>query len=183
MNVVTRRQALSMLCRSLPAFFLVQQTSRTQLTSAADSHPAVIRTSRGAHMEQTRTASQSMNPFRLPNTVIPMRYDLRLEPDLTTYTFTGRETVALSVMEATSEVVFNAAELQIAEASIEGDAGRRQPGTIELTNRRNVVAFGSKRRFNPVRGGCISHLRVRSTTSYAASIAAPIMIRTGRRAH
>jgi len=132
MNVVTRRQALSMLCRSLPAFFLVQQTSRTQLTSAADSHPAVIRTSRGAHMEQTRTASQSMNPFRLPNTVIPTRYDLRLEPDLTTYTFAGRETVALSVMEATSEVVFNAVELQIAEASIEGDGGRRQPGTIEL---------------------------------------------------
>ena len=132
MNVVTRRQALSMLCRSLPAFFLVQQTSRTQLTSAADSHPAVIRTARGAHMEQTRTASQSMNPFRLPNTVIPTRYDLRLEPDLTTYTFTGRETVALSVMEATSEVVFNAVELQIAEASIEGDGGRRQPSTIEF---------------------------------------------------
>ena len=35
-------------------------------------------------------------------------------------------------MEATSEVVFNAVELQIAEASIEGNGGRRQPGTIEF---------------------------------------------------
>lgn len=71
-------------------------------------------------MEQASTA-QSTNPYRLPQTVVPSRYDIRLEPDLATFTFMGRETVALSVAEATSDIVLNAAELEIVEAGVERD--------------------------------------------------------------
>ena len=38
-----------------------------------------------------------MDPYRLPRTIVPGRYDLRLEPDLTTLTFRGVETVAITV--------------------------------------------------------------------------------------
>jgi len=31
-----------------------------------------------------------MDPYRLPRTVVPSRYDLRLEPDLANDTFAGR---------------------------------------------------------------------------------------------
>ena len=72
-----------------------------------------------------------MDPYRLPRHVRPTRYDLRLEPDLTTLTFAGEETVTLDVREATSEIVLNAVELSIGEAAITnargGDARR---GTV-----------------------------------------------------
>jgi puromycin-sensitive aminopeptidase len=56
----------------------------------------------------------SSNPYRLPRQVIPHRYDLTLEPDLAEARFTGRVTIAVEVMEETSEVVLNAHELEIA---------------------------------------------------------------------
>lgn len=83
-------------------------------------------------MEQP-SMTQPINPYRLPLTIIPTRYDLRLEPDLTAFTFSGRETVTLTVMEATSDIVVNAAELQISEATLEkeGSTDRRQAASVE----------------------------------------------------
>ena len=43
-----------------------------------------------------------MDPYRLPRSVVPSRYDLRLEPDLTTLTFRGEETIAVTVDEPPS---------------------------------------------------------------------------------
>ena len=54
-----------------------------------------------------------MDPYRLPRVVIPTRYDIRLEPDLTTLTFRGEETIAVSIEEPVGEVVLNAVELAI----------------------------------------------------------------------
>ena len=59
-----------------------------------------------------------MDPYRLPRTVVPSRYDLRLEPDLTAFTFAGEVTIALSVNEATSEVFLNAIELSLDRAEV-----------------------------------------------------------------
>ncbi len=70
-----------------------------------------------------------MDPYRLPRHVVPTRYDLRLEPDLATASFTGSEIVTLAVTETTSEIVLNAAELGITEASISGDGGQSLRGT------------------------------------------------------
>jgi puromycin-sensitive aminopeptidase len=70
-----------------------------------------------------------VDPYRLPRTVVPTRYELRLEPDLVTHTFDGEETVAVSVTEATAEVVLNTAELAITEVAADNDAGVRVRGT------------------------------------------------------
>jgi puromycin-sensitive aminopeptidase len=49
---------------------------------------------------------------------VPTRYDLRLAPDLTAFTFDGEETIAVTVTEPVSEIWLNAAELTISEATI-----------------------------------------------------------------
>src|SRR5271165_2424732 len=57
-----------------------------------------------------------MDRYRLPRNVVPTRYDLRLEPDLTSFTFAGEVIIALKVNEATSEVFLNAIELTLDRA-------------------------------------------------------------------
>jgi puromycin-sensitive aminopeptidase len=84
-----------------------------------------------------------VDPYRLPRTVVPSRYDLRLEPDLVTHTFAGEETVAVDVTEATGEVFLNTAELAITEVSAENAAGDRLPGvaTTDEEAERSRLAF------------------------------------------
>jgi puromycin-sensitive aminopeptidase len=63
---------------------------------------------------------------RLPATVEPSRYDIRLEPDLDAGTFAGEEVVVLTVREPVDEIVLNAADLAIDAVRIEA------PGTAPL---------------------------------------------------
>jgi puromycin-sensitive aminopeptidase len=72
---------------------------------------------------------EAVDPYRLPRTVVPNRYDLRLTPDLVTHTFDGEETIAVDVAAATAEVVLNTAELAITEARAENAGGDRISGT------------------------------------------------------
>jgi puromycin-sensitive aminopeptidase len=51
--------------------------------------------------------------------VVPRRYDLTLEPDLEAASFSGHEAVAVEVVTATTEVVLNAVEIEIDEATAE----------------------------------------------------------------
>jgi puromycin-sensitive aminopeptidase len=73
-----------------------------------------------------------VDPYRLPRTVVPSRYDIRLEPDLTTLTFRGEETIALSVVEAVREIVLNAVELAVDEAVVVDAGGREHRATVTL---------------------------------------------------
>ncbi|HLW71250.1 MAG TPA: M1 family metallopeptidase [Candidatus Binataceae bacterium] len=68
--------------------------------------------------ETTLSADKALE-HRLPATVTPERYELRLTPDLVAYTFAGEETVAIKVHAATSEIVLNALELTLDEATVE----------------------------------------------------------------
>jgi puromycin-sensitive aminopeptidase len=58
----------------------------------------------------------SMDPYRLPDSVIPSRYELTLTPDLPTSSFTGEVTIALTVREPVTEILLNATELRIESA-------------------------------------------------------------------
>jgi puromycin-sensitive aminopeptidase len=70
-----------------------------------------------------------VDPYRLPRSVRPTRYDLRLEPDLTTLTFTGDETVTLEVEEATAEIALNAVDLAFGDATLTNARGESLRGT------------------------------------------------------
>src|SRR5213593_648499 len=73
-----------------------------------------------------------MDPYRLPRQVVPTRYEIRLVPDLTTSVFAGVETITVTVHEPTSEILLNAAELEISEAAIEHEGGRVLGGLVEV---------------------------------------------------
>src|SRR3712207_3554913 len=87
-----------------------------------------------------------MDPYRLPRHILPTRYDIRLEPDLTAETFEGDETISLRVLHPASEIVLNAAELEISkeEVEIEDESGasqRAEQVELEEETQRYRLAF------------------------------------------
>ncbi len=81
---------------------------------------------------------------RLPRNVIPSRYDLTLEPDLDECTFAGDVSIEVTVVDATSEVVLNAIELDVQEAQIErADGSAAAVGAVDylIAHERIVVRF------------------------------------------
>jgi len=92
--------------------------------------------------ETSISAAQALE-YRLPANVTPDRYDLVLTPDLKAFTFDGVETVAVTVHEATAEVVLNALELEI-ESAVAERAGKSLTAQIEPepTRERVRMRFG-----------------------------------------
>ena len=73
------------------------------------------------------------DPYRLPPTAAPSRYDLELEPDLVASTFRGTCATALSVPAQTDVLVCNAIELEIQAAWVEqADGSRVDTIAVEL---------------------------------------------------
>jgi puromycin-sensitive aminopeptidase len=70
--------------------------------------------------------------FRLPRHVWPVRYELRLEPDLAAAAFHGRVSIALTVEQPANVIVFNALELTVEDAVIEDKDGVRQSASVAL---------------------------------------------------
>ena len=71
-------------------------------------------------------------PYRLPLTVTPERYEIRLTPDLASATFNGEEKVAVQVKEPVREIHLNAAELAIQDVSIKTKDGKTIRGVVTL---------------------------------------------------
>ncbi len=62
----------------------------------------------------------SSNPYRLPRSVSPHAYTLALKPDLAAATFTGHAVIDAIVNEPVSDIVLNAAELDVAAVRVDG---------------------------------------------------------------
>jgi puromycin-sensitive aminopeptidase len=69
---------------------------------------------------------------RLPATVVPKRYDLRLEPDLTAATFSGEAVITVEVETIVTEIVCNTVELGIQSAALTRDGSVPIHGSIAL---------------------------------------------------
>jgi aminopeptidase N len=61
-------------------------------------------------------------PGKLPKEVVPIEYSVRIVPSIDKFTFTGTETVKLNVRRPVRQLVLNALELEVAEASVDGEA-------------------------------------------------------------
>jgi puromycin-sensitive aminopeptidase len=95
-------------------------------------------------MPATDDAAPSGAPdaaFRLPRTVEPRTYRLTIAPDLAAATFTGTVEIDLTVHEPVTEIVCNAAELALAEVSVEGPGGTRLDATVELDEAAERATF------------------------------------------
>ncbi|HEY2471960.1 MAG TPA: M1 family aminopeptidase [Terracidiphilus sp.] len=77
---------------------------------------------------------------RLPNTVRPHHYSLKLTPDLKAATFTGSETIDVILSEPTSAITLNAHDLTFQSVKIEA-AGKQQTATISLDKEKQQATF------------------------------------------
>jgi len=58
------------------------------------------------------------NPYRLPENIKPIRYDLNITPDLDKFTFIGDVNIEIDVLENTKEIILNSKDLEIIEVKI-----------------------------------------------------------------
>ncbi len=66
-------------------------------------------------------ATVADNPYRLPRSVVPHRYTLALQPDLTAATFVGHVIIDANVNEEIATIVLNAIELDITDVKVGGE--------------------------------------------------------------
>ncbi|MBW8827379.1 MAG: M1 family metallopeptidase [Acidobacteria bacterium] len=95
------------------------------------------------------TAATGEALYRLPRTVLPRRYDLRIEPDLATARFTGTEDVAVEVVADTSEVVLNAKDLEIGDAWLLSPAGEQVGATTSYDEATERLTLSAARALTP----------------------------------
>ncbi len=99
-----------------------------------------------------------LNPYRLPRTVLPRRYELALTPDLHAATFDGEVDIEVDVVSATSEIVLNAKELHVDEAWVTVD-GERLDATVTLDDETERAHLALPRAIQP--GPAVVSLRFR----------------------
>jgi len=89
------------------------------------------------------TGTDDAASYRLPTTVLPHAYHLVLTPDLAAATFTGEVAIDVTVGAPTSTVVLNAAELEIATATVEVPGAGPVVAGVELdtTEERAVLVL------------------------------------------
>ena len=81
------------------------------------------------------------SPYRLPENVRPTAYRLALTPDLENFEFKGNVSIDIDVAEATGRIMLNAAELQIASASISDAYGTGLTATGILLDEKRERAY------------------------------------------
>lgn len=64
---------------------------------------------------------------QLPQTVVPLLYDIQVRPDAKAMTFSGTETVTIDVKQATRTIQLNAADLSVGSATFDG-----RPATVKI---------------------------------------------------
>ena len=78
---------------------------------------------------------------RLPKTVLPEHYTLALTPDLKTATFTGDETIDVTLTEASKTITLNAAEIAFKTVTATAGAGAASTAVVSLDAQKQQATF------------------------------------------
>ncbi len=133
---VTRRQAAALAARA--ATHVIEWLSVWQvaalffLVPTAWSRQKLPHTHRQLKNTMTTSITHTQDPYRLPRHVIPTHYDLRIDPDLRSHSFTGHEIVTLTVIEPTTEILLNATELDVSTATLSAEGQPPRTGTVQM---------------------------------------------------
>src|SRR5579859_1929899 len=94
----------------------------------------------------TSATQADLSRYRLPDDVVPSRYDLTLRPGIANARFSGEETITVAVRRPTRTVVLNAKELQIqsAEALHDGLAPLAASVALDEELERATLTFPSE---------------------------------------
>jgi aminopeptidase N len=77
---------------------------------------------------------------RLPTTVIPTHYTLKLAPDLKAATFSGEEAIDVTIQQPTRSITLNAIEIAFQSVTIDS-GGAQQTGTVSLDAGKQQATF------------------------------------------
>jgi puromycin-sensitive aminopeptidase len=72
------------------------------------------------------------DPYRLPRSVLPSRYDLELVVDPDRPTFSGRVAIEVEVVEPTDRILLNSLDLTLGTVTVTADGGAAQEPAVEL---------------------------------------------------
>jgi aminopeptidase N len=80
---------------------------------------------------------------RLPQTVLPDHYEITLAPDLKSAKFSGEETIHVRVLNETSTITLNAAELEFQEADVtSGNKTQRADVSLDAKQEQAALTLG-----------------------------------------
>ena len=86
---------------------------------------------------------EKTNPYRLSPAVEPFHYDIELQPNLADFTFSGKETVSISILEPTSKVVLHSLDLKVTTAALLFPAGSEplKPQRISRSKKMETITL------------------------------------------
>ena len=94
------------------------------------------------HLEdQTVTNNNNSGFSLLPSNVLPSNYTIRLSPDLDNETFSGDETIDISVLEETNSIVLNSIELEIDHVYLQLESGSEKKGLVNYDQDTETVTI------------------------------------------
>ncbi|MBX9688931.1 MAG: ERAP1-like C-terminal domain-containing protein [Candidatus Obscuribacterales bacterium] len=92
--------------------------------------------------KQSAVAEPETSEYRLPRSVIPARYEIKLSPDLESFKFDGEVKIQVDVKESVSEVLLNSLELDIKSASASnGSKTLEAKFTLDADSERLKLSF------------------------------------------
>ena len=71
----------------------------------------------------------------LPVNVLPNRYQIWLQPNLTEFSFAGEETIEVEVLEPTSQIQLNSVEIDIQSATLAQGGNSHPASEISLQSK------------------------------------------------
>jgi aminopeptidase N/puromycin-sensitive aminopeptidase len=94
----------------------------------------------GATAASALLATPTASAQRLPNTVLPAHYTLTLSPDLKAATFSGVESIDVTVKEPVSSITLNSAEIAFQSVTVSA-SGKQQTATVALDKQKEQATF------------------------------------------
>jgi puromycin-sensitive aminopeptidase len=82
--------------------------------------------------------------FRLPETIVPLTYNIKLAPDLKKSTFSGSERVVLDLKADSEKIYFHSKDLKISRVTISGGAGKVE-STFALDGKNDLLIITAQK--------------------------------------